>query len=180
MINKEEANKLINQVIDAGVKWLAETFCEWGNLSIILCAIVNAFCFFLTKSKISKAEEMFNPKNDKVNGVSASMQWNNEQISQLKGIRKKLIKRYTWYANITAILPLLGILGTVAALVTNYSEIMTENFMIALGTTFLGVLFAIIFKAADAKISGPMDVIVEDADYVIQEYESEKRRGNEA
>ena len=108
------------------------------------------------------------------------MQWNNEQISQLKGIRKKLIKRYTWYANITAILPLLGILGTVAALVTNYSEIMTENFMIALGTTFLGVLFAIIFKAADAKISGPMDVIVEDADYVIQEYESEKRRGNEA
>ena len=98
----------------------------------------------------------------------------------MKKTRESLVKKYTWYANFTAIFPLLGILGTVAALVTYSDETMMENFTVALSTTLLGVLCAIVFKGIDAEISGPLDVIIEDADSVIQEYEREKRGSNEA
>ena len=74
----------------------------------------------------------------------------------------------------------MGILGTVAALVKYSNETMMENFMVALGTTLLGVFSAILFKSTDAIISGPLDVFIENADYVIQEHDGEKRRRNEA
>lgn len=122
---------------------------------------------------------MFNPRSDKVNGVSASMQWENEQISKLKKMRKDLVRKYTWYANFTAIFPLLGILGTVAALVTYSDVTMMENFMSALSTTLLGLIFAILFKVFDSILSGPLDVFIGDADYVIQEHDREKRHMNE-
>jgi len=166
--------------MDILVNFLAVVFCKAGNWLIIAMAAYNVVVFFKTYSAIKKAENLFNPRSDKVNGVSASMQWDNEQISRLKKMRKELIGKYTWYANFTAIFPLLGILGTVAALVTYSDVTMMENFMVALSTTLLGVLCAIIFKGIDAELSGPMDVIIEDADYVIQQYEGEKRRRNEA
>lgn len=83
-----------------------------------------------------------------------------------------MINSYTWYTNITAIFPLLGILGTVAALVKEFDDIegLTGNFMIALSTTFWGIFFAIIFKGIDAMVSGPMEMIIEDANYVIREH----------
>lgn len=169
----------MNTLMDNMVRILAKGFCVFDNWIIIIFAVINVIVFFRTQRAIKKADDLFNPKSDKVNGVSASMQWNNEQISELKKMRKRLITKYTWYVNITAIFPLLGILGTVAALVTYSTETMMENFMVALGTTLLGVLCAIISKIFDAKISGPIDVIIEDADYVIQNYE-EKRHRNEA
>lgn len=166
--------------MDSIVRFLATIFCESGNYIIFGVAICNLVVFFLVKRLIKSTEDMFNPKADRVNGVGANMKWSKEEISDLKKYRKKLVERYTWYANITAIFPLLGILGTVAALVTYSNETMMDNFMVALSTTLLGVLFAIIFKGIDARISGPLDVIVEDADSVIQDYNGEKRRNNEA
>lgn len=170
----------MNKLMDILVYFLAELFCKAGNWLIIALAVLNGVVFFLTKSAIKKAEKEYNPENDKVNGVSASMQWNNEQISNLKKMRKGLIVFYTWYANLTAIFPLLGILGTVAALVIYSDVTMMENFMVALSTTLLGVLCAILFKSIDAILSGPMDIIIENADCVIQEYDAEKRHKNEA
>lgn len=170
----------INTWIGNGIGWIAELVCKCDNILIIVFGIVNMCVFFRTRGKIKKAENIFKPRNDKVNGISASMQWNNEQISHLKNMRREMIIAYTFYANITAIFPLLGILGTVAALTTYSAETMLDSFMVALGTTLLGVGLAFFYKSIDGIISGPMDVIVEDADYVIQEYESEKRRGNEA
>ena len=161
-----------------GIYSLAVFFSKSGNAIIAVVAVINVIFFLKTRKAIKRAEEMYNPKNDKVNRVSASMQWNNEQISELKKLRRGLVTKYAWYANITAIFPLLGILGTVAALVTYSDVTMMENFMVALTTTFWGVLFAIFFKSIDAIISGPMDVFIEDADHVIQEYE-EKRHRNE-
>ena len=46
--------------------------------------------------------------------------------------------------------------------------------MVALSTTLLGVFCAIVFKGIDAGLSGPLDVIIEDADYVIHEYEKKE------
>ena len=169
----------MNKLMDNLVNFLATVFCKGGNWIILAVAAINVIVYCWTQRAIKRADDMFNPKSDKVNGVSASMQWDNEQISKLKKMRKGLVIKYAWYANITAIFPLLGILGTVAALVTYSDMTFGDNFMIALSTTLLGVLFAVIFKGIDAVISGPMDVIIEDADYVIQEYE-EKRHRNEA
>lgn len=157
--------------MDTLVTSLAMVFGKWGTWIIVVAALINVIFFFKTFRAIKKADDMFNPKSDKVNGVRANMRWDNKQISKIKKMRKGLIQKYTWYANITAIFPLLGILGTVAALVEYSAETMMENFMVALGTTLLGVLFAIIFKSIDAVISGPMEVIIADADYVIQDYE---------
>lgn len=167
--------------MDILVNYLAVVFCKAGNWLIIAFAIINIFVFWGTSKAIKSAENMFHPKGDKVDGVSPSMLWNKEEISKLREMRKKLITLYTWYANVTAIFPLLGILGTVAALVTYSDVTMIDNFMVALSTTLLGVLCAIIFKGIDANISGPMDVIIEDADYVIhQEHGGEKGHENEA
>lgn len=161
----------MNELMNILVNFLAMMFCKAGNWIIFTVALINMAVFLLTKIAIKEADNMFNPKSDKVNRVSARMQWSPEEISKLKNMRKGLIVKYTWYANITAIFPLLGILGTVAALVTYSDVTMIENFMVALSTTLLGVLCAIFFKGIDAMLSGPMDVIIDNADYVIQGYE---------
>ena len=166
----------MNKLMDFLVNSLAVLFCEAGNWMIIVFAVLNVYFFVRTKKSIKKTDNMFHPRNDKVNRVSAPMQWDNKDIAELKKMRKELIKKYTWYANITAIFPLLGILGTVAALVTYSDVTMMENFMVALSTTLLGVLCAIVFKFFDAELSGPMDVIIEDADYVIHEYERKEEQ----
>lgn len=166
--------------MDNLVKGIAMLFCKSDNYIILLFMIINFGLFVWTKREIGKANNMFNPRNDKVNGVSASMEWDNKQISDLKKKRGKMIRGYTLYANITAVFPLLGILGTVAALVTYSAETMMDNFMVALGTTLLGVFFAIICKCADSFLSAPLDEFVENADHVIQEYDLEKRHKNEA
>lgn len=163
----------MNELVDRLVNLLAMLFCKAGNVIIIVVAFINLVVFGVTYKAIKDAENIFNPRNDKVNGVRTSMQWNNEEISKLKKMRKGLVTKYTWYANITAIFPLLGILGTVAALVTYSDVTMMENFMVALGTTLLGVLCAILYKGFDATLSGPMDGIIANADYVIQKNEKE-------
>lgn len=162
------------------VTFLAEGVCKAGNWIIFIFAIINGVLFAWTKVAICRAEKIFNPRNDKVNGVSASMDWDNEEIAKVKKVRKGLIIKYTWYANFTEIFPFLGILGTVAALVTYSDVTMMENFMVALSTTLLGVIFAAVFKGIDAILSGPMDVIIEDADHVIQEHERSERKRNAA
>lgn len=161
----------MNRLMNTLVNLLAAVICKAGNWIIFVVAVINGVIYFWTKREIKKADNMYNPKSDKVNGVSAGMQWSRKEISELKAMRKRLITIYAWYVNITAIFPLLGILGTVAALVTYSDETMMENFMVALSTTLLGVLFAIIFKSIDAGLSGPMDVIIDNADHVIRDDE---------
>ena len=164
----------MNQLVDLIVQKIAIIFCQCGNILILVIAIINFIIFIKTKRKINKANDSFNPRSDKVNGVSASMEWSREQISELKNERKSLLNGYTWYANITAIFPLLGILGTVAALVTYSNETMMDNFMVALGTTLLGVFWAIISKAGDAILSASLDMFFENTDHVIREFDRRK------
>lgn len=160
--------------MDKLLEFLAQIFCQFDDECICILAIINIVVYFITRREINKANNLFNPRNDKVNGVSASMEWDGKQISELKKKRKTLLEYYTCYANFTAIFPLLGILGTVAALVTYSNETMMDNFMVALGTTLLGVFFAIIYKFIDASISAPLDLFFEDTDHVIQDYDRRK------
>ena len=165
--------------MDILVNFLAVMFCEAGNWIIIVFAVINVAFYFKTKRAIKRTDDMCHPKSDKVNRVSARMQWSPEELQKLESMRNKLVKNYAWYANITAIFPLLGILGTVAALVTYSDVTMMENFMVALSTTLLGVLCAIFFKGIDAVLSGPMDVIIDDADHVIARERAKEREAAE-
>lgn len=163
------------------VNFLADKIYKLGNLSIILAAIINFIVFVAAIIVIKKAVDTLKPRIDKANGIDVPMEWNRKEIAKLKNMRKYSVIIYAIYANFTAIFPFLGILGTVAALVKSSDVTMADDFMVALSTTLLGVFFAILFKIIDAIISGPLDIFIEDADYVIQvEYEREKRLRNEA
>lgn len=151
---------------------LVNLFYQYGNMSIIAVAIINGIIFVCTWKSEKNIEKSFNPTGNSVRKVNPDIGWDNKKILKLQKKYQTLINSYTWYTNITAIFPLLGILGTVAALVKEFDDIegLTGNFMVALSTTFWGISFAIIFKGIDAMVSGPMEMIIEDANYVIREY----------
>lgn len=158
-------------ILNTLVEILATMFCKTVNLIILLAALINLVVYFRAKKTIKVADNMLYPPNNIVDGVRAPMSLDSKSISKLRDMRKKIVQKYAWYANLTAIFPLLGILGTVASLVT-YSDVnMMDNFMVALGSTLLGVFFAIGFKFFDATLSAPIDVFIDAADHVIHDYE---------
>ena len=74
---------------------------------------------------------------------------------KLLSMRDRINRFYSLYVNLTAIFPLLGILGTVISLlglVTDMQNV-TGNFYGALTSTFWGLIFAIAFKFLDGYIS---------------------------
>jgi chemotaxis protein MotA len=151
---------------------LANLFYQYGNRIIIAVAVINVIIFVYTWQLEKNIKKLFNPTGNSVRKVNPDLGWDNKKISELQKKYQRVINSYTLYTNITAIFPLLGIVGTVAALIKEFDDIegLTGNFMVALSTTFWGILFAIIFKGIDAMVSGPMEMIIEDANYVIREY----------
>ncbi len=73
---------------------------------------------------------------------------------------------YTWYVNISAIFPLLGILGTVIALIGMQGNSMTadNSFLLALTSTFWGLIFSIAFKSLQTLIEAKLDEGVREAE----------------
>lgn len=66
---------------------------------------------------------------------------------------------YSIFVNLTAIFPLMGILGTVISLLGLVSDStdVTGNFYGALTSTFWGIVFSIFFKFADGMISAKIE-----------------------
>ena len=85
---------------------------------------------------------------------------------EIIALRNKAEMWYTWYVNISAIFPLLGILGTVIALIGMQGEGMTadNSFLIALTSTFWGLVFSIIFKSIQTLIEARLDEGVREAE----------------
>ena len=74
-------------------------------------------------------------------------------------LREAAVSKYTLYINLTAIFPLMGILGTVISLlgmVGDTSDI-EGGFFAALTSTFWGLVFAITFKFLDGFISPKLE-----------------------
>lgn len=158
----------------------AKLFCDYGNTFICAGGVLNAICFGFLVRRLKKIDKMINPKASMRYGIQANMVWKREDVAKISKMRRGAMCGYAFYANMTAIFPLLGILGTVAALVTYSSETMMENFMVALSTTLYGVLLAIIFKFLDAFVSGPLDIVVEEVEHIIQDSDNEVQKSNEA
>lgn len=152
---------------------LVNLFYQYGNISIITVAIINGIMFVLTFKSKQDVDKLLHPTSNRVRKTIPNINMTNEEIENAQKAYRRMSTLYSLYANITAIFPLLGILGTVAALIKEADDIekLTDNFNVALSTTFFGILFAIFFKAIDAAISGSMEVIIEDISHVVQEYE---------
>ena len=85
-----------------------------------------------------------------------------DSVQYPKDVIKLRTKEEFWYSvfvNITGIFPLLGILGTVLALLRLIGDIqnMTSNFCGALTSTFWGLVSEIIFKSIDGLISARIE-----------------------
>ncbi len=81
-------------------------------------------------------------------------------LHKLKHMREKEDRLYYSFVSITNILPLLGILGTVIALMMIDSfttETISRNFMAALTSTFWGLVGATICKALEGPIAARVD-----------------------
>ncbi len=78
---------------------------------------------------------------------------------KVSALRARAVSRYTLFADLTGIFPLLGILGTVISLLGMVGESTNVNgsFFAALTSTFWGLVFAIIFKFADGFVSPILD-----------------------
>ncbi len=150
-----------------GLKGLATFISEKDNLIIFIFAGIN-ICIF-TASLIVRAigNSIRYPKGDLSTGTDGSTKVSRKTGKRLRSIGRAMLVLYQIYANLTAVFPLLGIMGTVAALITvaDYVDLMS-NLMVALTTTLNGVIWAIVFKCLDAILSAPLDSFLGVVDFV--------------
>lgn len=146
---------------------------------IISVGVINTIVFFATHISVNHLRNLINPKGDRRNGVQVRLKITDEESNKLCKTSFWASGLYTFYSNITAIFPLLGILGTVWALMqlnSTGAENISINFSVALNTTFAGLICAIIFKSVDFTVSPRLDHALDDADYLIKQHDEEKRK----
>ncbi len=143
-------------------KILVQNFFGFDFL-IFLVAGLNLLCFLAARRYASRLYHqlhlvIFLPKhrNDPEAAAQAVRAVSEEQLVSL---RKRSEALYAVFANLTAIFPLLGILGTVLSLLPMVADManMQQNFFAALTSTFWGLVFAIAFKVLDGFLSARME-----------------------
>ena len=137
----------------------------WGYDTVILIVGAgNILLFALTRRVAGKLHSMLYPRlyvpsrRRDPESLSAALLSVKEE-EQAIYLRKSSESLYAVFTNITAIFPLLGILGTVISLLPMVSDLgdMQTNFFAALTSTFWGLVFAIICKFMDGFLSAKMD-----------------------
>ena len=156
------------------MKGLSSLFYNYDIHIIVFCAVINAIIFALTILQIRSVRKTLHPQSSVRFRTKVNSRITGEEAQKISTQKSILLFLYSSYANITAIFPLLGILGTVAALIKlspNGSDDMMQNLMVALETTLLGAFFAVLFKFFDSVLSGPIEEICDDVDFVIRNYD---------
>ncbi len=150
----------------------------WSVVAVIFAACAfNVLIFFRIKRRIHSLELCVYPKSDRRSEIFPSDTLSDEEFLELKDQSRKAARDYALYSNITAIFPLLGILGTVASLMGLGSvDDLSSNFASALWTTFLGLICAIVFKTLDAGISADLDRLLDESDHIVRERDRKNRR----
>lgn len=149
---------------------------DFISLVILITCVVNVLVYLAVLKNISRLESTVRPKSDRRNGVMAQLALTDSESSDLADCSGRASGAYALFTNITAVFPLLGILGTVTSLMRlSGADNLSENFMSALATTFWGLICAIGFKIADSFITARLDRVLDEADYLIHEHDKEKR-----
>ena len=133
------------------------------DLIIFIVAILNGVCYYFARhytNELYKKLHMvvFVPSHtDNPEKVAQAIRDLDE--GGVVQLRKRSEGLYSIFANLTAIFPLLGILGTVVSLLPMVAELsdMQQNFFAALTSTFWGLVFAILFKLLDGFLSSRLE-----------------------
>ena len=130
---------------------------------IFIAGIVNAVVYYFAYSAANELYKkmhltVFVPDNDDSN-AQAQAAVSRLTETELTDMRTRCGKLYSVFVNLTGIFPLLGILGTVASLLSVMEDMSNAqgNFYAALTSTFWGLVFAIIFKFLDGVISAKIE-----------------------
>jgi len=131
------------------------------DMIIILMAIVNV-AFIIPKLRRVSSElrnrlqgTVYLPLELILESVNSDHK-NQLNLHELQELREKEVFFYHLFETINSIFPLLGILGTIISLlgmVGLESDIIMNNFTIALTSTFWGLIFAISFRAVDGMLA---------------------------
>ena len=151
---------------------------DFITILIIIMGAVNGGVYYVTWQMIAALQKLVHPKADRRNGIGADLAITGEESAELGKRSDRASFFYTLFLNITAVFPLMGILGTVWSLMklTGADDI-SANFGMALRTTLWGLIFAIVFKLLDSLISPKLERALDEAEYLIHEHDKEKRNG---
>ena len=133
------------------------------DLIIFITAVLNLICFVYTRRTADALYKLlhrlvFVPSHTHDHETLAEAIRSVDEEEAL-ALRKRSESLYAVFVNVTAIFPLLGILGTVVSLLPMVADLsnMQMNFFSALTSTFWGLVFAILFKLLDGFLSSRMD-----------------------
>jgi len=152
------------------------------DLVILLFAVANFIFLFITIKQMLKLKNILYPRIDsastKKNETHISIKVSTkEDLEKLKKVRDNAVRWYSLFTNFIAIFPLLGLLGTVIALLgvaggDDYGNV-EHNFFVALTSTLWGVGCAIVFKVVNALIAPSMEKYDVEAERKKIRYEDE-------
>jgi len=154
------------------------------DLIIILTAIGTLAYFFFVRIHSAKVYNTIHTKGYRPDNVLDQGDVglpSREEVKKTKDTLRKMRetsdKYYSMYANLTSIFPLLGILGTVLALIPMMQDVtnMQGNFFVALTSTLWGLVFAIFFKLLDAILAPHIDRNNRGIDDYMEKLESASR-----
>ena len=165
-------------------------FFDWFNLvNIVIVAAAGANAYIYIRA-LNSAKSLYNtllpqeyapkkyiPVSEKIGPRQIMM-----EIQLISQRREKAFKWYVYFSNITAIFPLLGIFGTVTSLIGTVGgmENLSGNFFVALTSTALGIVAAVVFKVLDCPVSAKLDECERLSEQVIGELNDMLRaRGTE-
>ena len=155
------------------------------DLIIFVAAALNGVCYYFARKKADALNKKLNMRiyvpSRRVDPESVAKAIRNIDEEQIVAMRKRSESLYAVFVNVTAVFPLLGILGTVVSLLPMVAELadMQTNFFAALTSTFWGLVFAIIFKLLDGFLSARMEDNDKAVDLLLQRREllNEEREG---
>lgn len=139
-----------------------EKFSPYYNLIILVFAVVTAYiAFSLYQSRRSVENEIFDWE------ASCDDLSNIDRVDRIFGSYRRINTRYTLFVTMISIFPLLGMLGTVLALLgldmSNAEAVSSakENFFGALTSTAWGIIFAIGFKIVNAWLFADIEDLIQ-------------------
>ena len=141
--------------------------------------VLNIGVYWLARKKIVLLEQTVYPKSNRRDRLQADITLSDKDCELLRETTSRASMMYSFFANITAVFPLLGILGTVMSLMNlSGTDDLSANFSSALLTTFLGLVAAIIFKIMDAGIASRLERALDESDYLIHQHDMERATYN--
>ncbi|MGX7106160.1 MotA/TolQ/ExbB proton channel family protein [Hutsoniella sourekii] len=173
---------------------IAANFFKFDFL-IILLAVFTSCLYYLCWQRSRKLNKILLPKGNLALGRSdqATLNRHYDYFLQSHGeteilsMRKEMNSLYVLFINICSLFPLLGLLGTVVALIPMVQAHQTDLFFDALTSTFWGIVFAIIFKGLNGFLQASVEentelintYLLREDSLLTTEIESNEVEGNE-